>query len=156
MHVFVRKCVWHGEGAIPSDQSPPCLQRRRSYSVQTEGKLWPILKRTVQESLQRHQLELIWGQPWKGGSKWCWGTLKRSTNKIVHQLTKLSMEEISLMQRTCSTNWGTLAPLWNSLFCVCVRRCWEESAWNDRCAPACACQRNNENPPSHQFVSKDS
>lgn len=40
----------------------------------------------------------------KGALNGVGGSLKRSTNKIVHQLTKLSMEEISLMQRTCSTN----------------------------------------------------
>lgn len=35
------------------------------------------------------------------------------------------------------------------------RRCWEESAGNDGCNPACAYQRNNENQPSYQFLSRD-
>lgn len=66
-------CVRHGEGKIPSYQSPPCFQQWSSYTIQTKGHLLPALKKAIQKRFQRHQLELLWGQPQKGGSRWCWG-----------------------------------------------------------------------------------
>lgn len=40
---------------------------------------------------------------------------------------------------------------WNSF---CERKCWEKSQRNEKCAHTCASQRNNENPPSDQSVSR--